>query len=110
MTFTKTASQMKTRFSHSVCGCNHLHAPQDTRKWGSIRLSVWEGSKETQLAEQNDIGLGSPNRRVIKAWMHQDEPDNAQPIGLGLYGRCIPATEVVRRSREMKPKTRRAAS
>jgi hypothetical protein len=78
-------------------------------------VGLWEGPTETQLAvlakndmfvvaEQNDIGLGSPNRRVIKAWMHQDEPDNAQPIGLGLYGRCVPATEIVRRSREMKTK------
>ena len=78
-------------------------------------VGLWEGPTETQLAalakndmfvvaEQNDIGLRSPNNHVIKAWLHQDEPDNAQPIGLGLYGRCVPATEVVRRSREMKAK------
>lgn len=78
-------------------------------------VGLWGGPTETQLAvlakndmfviaEQNDIGLRSPNSHVIKAWLHQDEPDNAQPIGLGLYGRCVPATEVVRRSREMKTK------
>ena len=31
-----------------------------------------------------------------------DEPDNAQPIGLGLYGTCVPAAVVVRRTQEMK--------
>jgi hypothetical protein len=46
--------------------------------------------------------LQSANRHVIKAWMQSDEPDNAQSIGMGLYGNCIPATQVVRRSREMK--------
>jgi hypothetical protein len=54
------------------------------------------------VAEQNSIGLNSVNRHVIRAWLHSDEPDNAQPIGPGLYGTCIPATEVVRRSAEMK--------
>jgi hypothetical protein len=78
-------------------------------------VGLWEGLTETQLAvlaesdmfvvaEQNDTGSRSPNRRVIKAWLHQDEPDNAQPVGLGLYGRCVPSIEVVRRSREMKAK------
>src|SRR5215218_6531040 len=46
------------------------------------------------IADQNHIGLTSANRHVIKAWLQGDEPDNAQPIGLGLYGTCIPASEV----------------
>ena len=54
------------------------------------------------VAEQNDVGLKSVNRQIIKAWMHADEPDNAQPIGLGLYGTCVPATEVALRTQEMK--------
>ena len=76
-------------------------------------VGLWEGPTEQQLAaldrqnmyviaEQNEVGLKSVNRHVIKAWMQQDEPDNAQPIGLGLYGTCIPATEVTRRTREIK--------
>lgn len=76
-------------------------------------VGLWEGPTETQLSDlakggmfvvaaQNGVGLKSPHRHVIKAWMQTDEPDNAQPIGFGLYGACIPATEVVRRSREMK--------
>lgn len=76
-------------------------------------VGLWKGPTEQQLAalarqdmyvvaEQNDVGLKSVNRHVIKAWMQQDEPDNAQPIGLGLYGTCIAATEVTRRTREIK--------
>ena len=76
-------------------------------------VGLYKGPAEEQLAglakydmfavaEQNDVGLTSVSRHVIKGWMHGDEPDNAQPIGFGLYGSCIPATEVVRRTREMK--------
>ena len=76
-------------------------------------VGLWEGPTEQQLAalarqdmyvvaEQNDVGLKSVNRHIIKAWMQQDEPDNAQPIGLGLYGTCIAASEVTRRTREIK--------
>ena len=76
-------------------------------------VALWSGPTEEQLAilknndmfvvaSQNDVGLHSINRGIIKAWMHGDEPDNAQPIGMGLYGSCIPANEVVRRTREMK--------
>jgi hypothetical protein len=76
-------------------------------------VNLWQGPTERQLADlarygmfviasQNDVALHSPNRAIIKGWLHQDEPDNAQPIGLGLYGTCIPATEVVRRTHEMK--------
>jgi hypothetical protein len=54
------------------------------------------------VAEQNDVGLKSINRHVIKAWMHGDEPDNAQPLLFGLHGTCIPANKVARRTREMK--------
>jgi len=76
-------------------------------------VGLWKGPTEDQLAAltkydmfvvaaQNDVGLQSINRGIIKGWLHGDEPDNAQPIGMGLYGSCVPATEVVRRTREMK--------
>src|SRR6516225_8209861 len=54
------------------------------------------------IAGQNEVGLGSVNGNVIKAWFHSDEPDNAQELAPGVYGPCIPADEVVRRSRNMK--------
>jgi hypothetical protein len=75
-------------------------------------LGLWKGPTEEQLAtlartgmwaitEQNEVGLKSTNRGVITGWMQQDEPDNAQPSALGGYGRCIPAADVVRRTREI---------
>lgn len=54
------------------------------------------------VTEQNEVGLTSVNRHVIKAWMQDDEPDNAQPIGSGQYGSCVPAVEVARRTQDMK--------
>src|SRR5262245_20998136 len=53
-------------------------------------VGLWQGPTEIQLSElakagmfatayQNSIGLSSPNRSVIKAWMQASEPDNAQP-------------------------------
>lgn len=76
-------------------------------------VGLYEGPTEEQLAAlarqhmfavagQNDLALKSVNRHVIKAWMQDDEPDNAQPIGPGLYGTCVPAIEVARRTQEMK--------
>jgi hypothetical protein len=94
-----------------------LQSPSRAAKYKAIGINTFvglhEGPTEQQLAmlarqhmfavtEQNDVGLKSPNRQVIKAWMHPDEPDNAQPIGSGLYGSCIPAADVTRQTQEMK--------
>ena len=80
----------------------------------NIFVGLYKGPTEAQLAAlanqnmfavaaQNEIGLRSPNGHVIRAWMQQDEPDNAQPILFGmLHVTCIPAREVARRTREMK--------
>ena len=76
-------------------------------------VGLWKGPTEDHLATltkydmfviagQNDVGLHSINRGIIKGWLHEDEPDNAQAIGFGLHGSCVPATEVVRRTQEMK--------
>ena len=94
-----------------------LQSPERAPAYKAIGINtfvgLWKGPTENQLAtlakydmfvvaSQNDVGLHSTNRGIIKGWLHDDEPDNAQPIGLGLYGSCIPATEVVRRTQEMK--------
>jgi hypothetical protein len=94
-----------------------LQSPARAANYKAIGINtfvgLWEGPTEGQLAalanqhmfavaEQNDVGLKSVNRHVIKAWTQVDEPDNAQPIGLGLYGTCVPAAEVARRTRELK--------
>ncbi len=94
-----------------------LQSPTRAANYKAIGVNTFvglhEGPTEKQLAAlaqqdmfavagQNDIGLKSLNRHVIKAWMQGDEPDNAQPLFLGLHGTCIPANEVARRTREMK--------
>ena len=94
-----------------------LQSPARAVKYKAMGINtfvgLWEGPTEEQLAalaqehmfavaEQNEVGLNSVNRHVIKAWAQVDEPDNAQPIGLGLHGTCIPATEVARRTKEIK--------
>lgn len=94
-----------------------LQSPTRAASYKAIGINtfvgLYEGPTEQQLAalarqhmfavaEQNDVGLKSVNRNVIKAWMQGDEPDNAQPIGLGLYGTCVPAAEVARRTRKIK--------
>lgn len=76
-------------------------------------VALPDGPTEAQLAtlaqqnmfavtRQTDLGLKSANRQVIRAWMQDDEPDNAQPLPSGGYGTCIPAAEVVSRTRELK--------
>ena len=89
------------------------HSPEFKAIGINTYVGLWKGPTEDQLAAlakfnmfvvgaQNDLALHSPNRQIIKAWLHEDEPDNAQPIGFGLHGSCIPAAEVVRRTKEMK--------
>src|SRR6516225_2702151 len=56
----------------------------------NLFVGLWKGPTEAQLAElakydmpvlaeQNDVGLTSPNARMIRGWLvREDEPDNAQ--------------------------------
>ncbi len=57
-------------------------------------VALWKGPTEDQLVElkkagmsvicsQNEVGLTSGNADVIVAWMHGDEPDNAQTSRTG---------------------------
>lgn len=94
-----------------------LQSPIRAASYKAIGINTFvgldKGPNEQQLAElarhqmfavaaQNKVALQSVNRDTIKAWMQDDEPDNAQPIGLGRYGTCVPAAEVVRRTQQMK--------
>ncbi len=94
-----------------------LQSPDNASKYRSIGINtfvgLWEGPNEAQLAAlaeanmfavagQNEVGLNSINGHVIRAWMQDDEPDNAQPLPLVGYGTCTAAAEVARRSQEMK--------
>jgi hypothetical protein len=76
-------------------------------------VGLWQPPTEAELAEltrqgmvviveQTKAALHAVNNEVIRAWLHKDEPDNAQSLLGGGYGTCVPADEVVMRTREMK--------
>jgi hypothetical protein len=60
----------------------------------NLYVGLWKGPTESQLAElkkvnmpvicdQNAVGLAHLEDPLIAAWMHGDEPDNAQPLPNG---------------------------
>ena len=70
-----------------------LQAPRNAGRFKeagiNLYVGLWQGPTEEQLAElkaagmpvvcaQNETGLTSHNADMIVAWMHGDEPDNAQ--------------------------------
>jgi len=95
-----------------------LQSPVSAAKYKSIGINtfvgLYDGPTDQQLAalarenmfaaaQQNDVGLNT-STHVIKAWLQDDEPDNAQPLPIAGYGTCIAAVEVARRTREIKNK------
>ena len=88
-----------------------LQDPKNAPKYAAaginLYVGLWEGPTEDQLAalktagmpvicEQNEVGLKHADDRTIVAWMHGDEPDNAQelPDKKG-YGPPIPPEKVI---------------
>lgn len=85
----------------------------------NLYVGLWQGPTEKQLAqlkkagmpvicEQNAVGLAHRNDPIIIGWMHQDEPDNAQPIidpktkkQIG-WGPCVPPGRIVSEYQQMK--------
>jgi hypothetical protein len=77
----------------------------------NLYVGLWQGPTEAQLAalraagmplicERNDVGMAHLGDPMIAGWMHQDEPDNAQPItdpktGKETYGPCVPPARIV---------------
>jgi hypothetical protein len=53
-------------------------------------LSALEKAKMPVICDQNDFALKNLDRKIIVAWMHGDEPDNAQPAPGGGWGPPIP--------------------
>ncbi len=82
----------------------------------NLFVGLYKGPTEDQLAElawygmpaiaaQNIVGLTSPNAKMIRGWMQDDdEPDNARSSMGGLWGSCIPANTVATRSLAIKAK------
>lgn len=72
----------------------------------NLYMGLWKGPTEEQLAllkihgmrviaHQNEIGLRYKHDPLIMGWMHDDEPDNAQPKPEGGYGPPIPPLEII---------------
>ncbi|MBN2313134.1 MAG: hypothetical protein JXM79_04350 [Sedimentisphaerales bacterium] len=75
-----------------------LQSPRNAEKYRQAGINtyvgLWRGPTETQLADlkaagmkvichQNEAGLQHAKDPTIIAWMHGDEPDNAQSLGKG---------------------------
>lgn len=72
----------------------------------NLYVGLWEGPTEEQLAalqaagmpvicHQNAVGLKHLEDPTIVAWMHGDEPDNAQPAAGGGWGPAIPPATII---------------
>jgi hypothetical protein len=92
-----------------------LQSPENAAKYEkagfNVYVGLWQGPTDPQLAalraahmpvicDQNAVGLAHKNDPTIIGWMHQDEPDNAQPItdpktGKTTYGPCVPPEQIV---------------
>lgn len=82
-------------------------APEYKAVGVNLYVGLWKGPTEDQLADlkrhgmrvvcsQNAIGLKHRDDPTIVAWMHGDEPDNAQSLGKGKgYGPPIAPAKVV---------------
>jgi len=69
-------------------------------------IGLWRPPTEAGLAEierhglhlivqQTPEAIALLDKRVIRGWLHVDEPDNAQPTGGGGHGDCIGPEDVV---------------
>jgi hypothetical protein len=77
-------------------------------------VGLWKGPTELQLAQlksarmkvicaQNEVGLKHLDDETIIAWMHGDEPDNAQSLGAGKgYGPPILPAKIVADYKKIK--------
>jgi len=87
-----------------------LQAPRNAKKFQAAGINLfvglWKGPTEAQLKElvaakmpvichQNEVGLKDESG-IIVAWMHGDEPDNAQSLGRGKgYGPPVKPSKIV---------------
>src|SRR6266516_3111818 len=71
---------------------NPVNAERYRKAGFNTYIALWRGPTEEQLetlkkanlrliCQQNDVALRHLNDPTIIAWMHDDEPDNAQSLG-----------------------------
>lgn len=94
------------------------NAPRFKQAGFNLYVGLWQGPTEEQLStlreakmpvicEQNEVGLKHRQDPIIVGWMHQDEPDNAQPVtdpttGRREWGGPVPPERVVEWYRQIK--------
>lgn len=72
----------------------------------NVYVGLWQGPTAPQLAalsragmkvvcRQNEVGMAHVDDPTIIAWMHDDEPDNAQPLPGGGYGPPVSPAQIV---------------
>ena len=95
-----------------------LQAPRNAQRYEDIGINtyvaLWRGPTEEQLDAldaagmrvvlvQNANALKFRDRKTIVAWMHDDEPDNAQSLGRGKgYGPPVAPEKIVEGYKRMK--------
>ena len=99
-----------------------LQEPSNAAKYKAagfnLYIGLWQGPTEAQLSElkrqqmpviceQTALGLKHKSDPIIYGWMHQDEPDNAQPVkdpatGRDGYGPCVPPSKIGAEYRAIK--------
>jgi hypothetical protein len=88
-----------------------LQSPDNAERYKAaginLYVGLWKGPTEEQLTalraagmravcSQNDVGLKYRDDPIIAAWMHGDEPDNAQSLGEGKgYGPPILPEKII---------------
>ena len=90
------------------------NAPRFQAAGINLYVGLWGGPNAEQLSElkkhempvicaQNSFGLRSRDNDLILAWMHGDEPDNAQSLGEGKgYGPPITPEKIQEQYEKMK--------
>ena len=97
-----------------------LQSPRNAPDYKAIGINLyvglWNGPTAQQINElkrhgirvvcsQNEYALGNLEEKAIVAWMHGDEPDNAQSLGSGKgYGPPVPPARIVEDYRQIKAK------
>lgn len=114
--WTHGPSQEKTFFPIAVWLQDPGLAGQYKKAGFNTYVGLWDGPTEEQLAtlrlygmkvicDQNTVGLHHLDDSLIIGWMHDDEPDNAQPLGEGKgYGPPVSPLEIIKKYHALKAK------
>lgn len=106
--------QQNSPFPIAVWLQDPRNAPQYKAIGINLYIGLWKGPTESQLAElrrhqmpvicfQNEYALAHLDEKLFVGWMHEDEPDNAQPIPGGKgYGPPIPPAKIIEAYEQMR--------